>query len=670
MTIYTQDIVGTGYLEELSLPIGESTAATFGTQRTVGRLGLSSIGLLDEEYAEPSPLVDAETARKRIKELNFDITVPDEGIKQNKLDALIEINQDRRTRESIIQRGPEGFLAGTANIGAAFLASFTDPVEVGLSFIPVVGQARYTALLANAGSKLARAGVRARVGAVEGLAGAAIAEPFIYAASRYEQTDYDMTDVLESLAFGTVFGGGLHMGAGALADSFRRNGTTALASPEGAAATTINSLSPQTRVDALSAAINQAVSGRQIDVETILEMDLRFRDMRARAMETTSLTPVARTTFGLQEPPVPPGMTRLYHGSSTPGRLDGKAWFSTSRQYAESYRPGAELQYVDYPTSKVNAALDPDGYGQTVERGFTWNVELDVAETGPRKVLGISGGQQSKTELGQPNAVESAIGTNVSESLVEPPLRATTGAMDSKGEIPIYQTAREAERIRDKVLKNRGEELEIQQLPDGTYTLLRAYDAQPVRNADGTPMAFDTERAAAKAAKSITDLKDRDLTPVAFMDGGQMKFALVENAPKGMADAAKRNPDLVDLGIAMDRTVNAASKLVDEEQARARVQEAYNRMRESYRPENARLADMQAVRKFDEIYKSISDEDTIERVIETSDNIIDESIRLADALNIRKELDVELSRLDAEIKDAEAIGRGFEAAGLCSLRRS
>ena len=593
MTIYTQDIVGTGYLEELSLPLGESTAASFGTSRTIGRKILDSIGLLDTEYAEPSPLVDAETARKRVKELKFDITVPDEGIKQNKLDALIEINQDRRTRESIIQRGPDGLLAGAANIGASFLASFTDPLEVALGFVPVVGQARYTALLANAGSKLARAGVRARVGAVEGLAGAAIAEPFIYASARYEQTDYDMTDVLESLAFGTVFGGGLHMGAGAIADSFRRTGNPLLGTPQGTAASTINGLSPQTRVDALSAAINQAVSGRQIDIETILEMDPRFRDMRARAMETTSLTPVGGA--GLK--PFAPESIRVI----TPEQLNRK---------------------------------------------------VDLAASG------------------KPTVAESATGSNVNGNLVEPPLRATTGAMDSKGEIPVYQTAREAERIRDKVLKSRGEELEVQQLPDGTYTLLRAYDAQPVRNADGTPMAFDTERAAAKAAKSITDLKDRDLTPVAFMDGGQMKFALVENAPKGMADAAKRNPDLVDLGLAMDRTVNAASKMVSEEQAYARVQEAYNRMRESYRPENARLADMQAVRQFDEIYKNISDEDTIERVIETSDSIIDESIRLADALNIRKELDVELSRLDAEIKDAEAIGRGFEAAGLCSLRRS
>jgi hypothetical protein len=89
------------------------------------------------------------------------------------------------------------------------------------------------------------------------------------------------------------------------------------------------------------------------------------------------------------EPPVAEGMTRLYHGSATPGRTEGKAWFSTDRQYAENYRgkDGSELQYVDMPTELVNKNVDPDNYGQTVEKGFTWNVELDSSETGPRKVI-------------------------------------------------------------------------------------------------------------------------------------------------------------------------------------------------------------------------------------------------------------------------------------------
>ena len=89
----------------------------------------------------------------------------------------------------------------------------------------------------------------------------------------------------------------------------------------------------------------------------------------------------------LTEPPVTEGMTRLYHGSATPGRYTGAAWFSTDKDYAQNYRQGAELQYVDVPTKWVNEKADPDNYGQTPAKGFTFNTELDSSFTGPRKPL-------------------------------------------------------------------------------------------------------------------------------------------------------------------------------------------------------------------------------------------------------------------------------------------
>ena len=94
--------------------------------------------------------------------------------------------------------------------------------------------------------------------------------------------------------------------------------------------------------------------------------------------------PSGEETIDYVEGPAP-GMTRLYHGSATHGRYDGKAWFSTSKEYAKNYRNDAQLQYVDYPTDKLNAIADPDNYGQTIDKGFTINVELDSSETGLRK---------------------------------------------------------------------------------------------------------------------------------------------------------------------------------------------------------------------------------------------------------------------------------------------
>lgn len=671
MPIYTQANEAKQYIEEMPLGTGEAVGASF--LQTFQRNPVTSLFVdakqLYSDYVEQSPVIDAETARKRVEQEGLKLTIPDDGIKENVLNILMENKYQENRLKSILERGPDGFVTGLATFGASVGASLLDPINIAAAFVPVYGQVRYTSLLANAAGAVGRAGVRARVGAVEGFVGAALVEPIVYFSAQYQQADYTMTESLEALAFGTIFGGGLHMGVGALGDAFRRTGSTLTAKPDGNVGRILNSLEPETRVDVFNGAVGQVLSGRQIDIEARLQMDPIFRNTTARALESTSLTPIGRTSFTLQEPPVPPGMTRLYHGSSTPGRLDGKAWFSTDRKYAESYRPGAELQYVDYPTSKVNAALDPDGYGQTVDRGFTWNVELDSSETGLRKIVSQTSTQTTSTIGNQLSTPEVALNSAVNPGLVEPPLRAVTGAMDSSGNVPVYQTAREAERIRDKVLKNRGEQLEVRQLPDGTYTLLRPYDAQPVRNPDGTPMSFDTERAAAKASKSITDLKDRNLTPVAFMEEGQMKFALVENAPKGMAAAAKKNPELVDLGLAMDRSINAESKLIDEEIAKNRVQKAYERMRESYRAENLRLADMEAVRSVDDTYAVAMRPEKPDMPVDDLDAIVEEARRVGDALGLRAEFDAEMAKYDALIQDADAVGRGFEAAALCGLRR-
>lgn len=113
--------------------------------------------------------------------------------------------------------------------------------------------------------------------------------------------------------------------------------------------------------------------------------------------------PAPKQRIGEDEPPLADGMVRLYHGSATHGRYDGPAWFSTNRRYAADYRDGAELQYVDMPAERINAIADPDGYGQTVERGFTVNKEFDSSETGARRpLLQAAAGQQPAVAISSP----------------------------------------------------------------------------------------------------------------------------------------------------------------------------------------------------------------------------------------------------------------------------
>lgn len=174
-------------------------------------------------FAEPdSPLLSAEDARNRIAETGLDLTVPDTGIRERALDILIERKREEAERQFILSRAPAGSFP--AQLAASFVASAIDPLNIASAFVPVYGEARYTALLSKATTATQRAAVRARVGAVEGAAGAAIVEPIVLVASERDQADYDMTDSLLNIAFGTVLGGGLHAGGGAIAD-WRRPST-------------------------------------------------------------------------------------------------------------------------------------------------------------------------------------------------------------------------------------------------------------------------------------------------------------------------------------------------------------------------------------------------------------------------------------------------------------
>ena len=119
-------------------------------------------------------------------------------------------------------RGPKGSwnpLSGGFYVGAAKLAvgigtSFLDPINIGASFIPVFGQARFAAIAARTGFKTARA-VR---GGVEGAVGATLLEPIVYGSAQKIQADYDLVDSFMNIGFGTIIGSGLHVGAGALKD--------------------------------------------------------------------------------------------------------------------------------------------------------------------------------------------------------------------------------------------------------------------------------------------------------------------------------------------------------------------------------------------------------------------------------------------------------------------
>ena len=165
------------------------------------------------------PLISKDELNKKYSNLDLFF---EQDEKQSTVDILVNRKTLERERQSIIARGPEGsfnpfnsgFYTGGAKLGTSLAVSIADPINIASAFIPVVGEARFASLVARQGLTKAR-GIR---GVVEGAVGAAAVEPIVLTAATAEQADYGLMDSFLNVTFGSIIGGGLHIGAGALKD--------------------------------------------------------------------------------------------------------------------------------------------------------------------------------------------------------------------------------------------------------------------------------------------------------------------------------------------------------------------------------------------------------------------------------------------------------------------
>jgi len=224
------------------------------------------------------------------------ININDHGISDEALKTLIFRKQVELQRQETFARSRGGVAEGAARFGIAFGTSLSDPLNVGLSFIPVVGQAKYLKWLQLAKTPLARAGVRAGVGAIEGAAGAAIVEPFIYGSRRAEQADYDSVDSLLNVAFGTALGAGLHTTVGGIADivgNFRRAAEAPPSvppapTPEVSTAPLLPETTPRVReltVENISVLTPEEISSQRDRINSLMEQPENATGDRAVALE-------------------------------------------------------------------------------------------------------------------------------------------------------------------------------------------------------------------------------------------------------------------------------------------------------------------------------------------------------------------------------------------------
>ena len=261
---------------------------------------VSSIWRLSElEYNrnkdDDEPLIDRRILNEKYKDIGLFF---EEDEKQSTVDILVERKEEENERRSIINRGPQGLPVGAAKLVTSFVASAVDPINLVAAFIPFVGQTNFARLVARYGFTRARL----TKGAIEGTLGTALFEPIVYTAAQREQSDYDLLDSFIAVSFGTILGGGLHVGAGKLKDFIKRRkferkvnearekaGITDGETPEwnpykeyyGENARIMKELaetSPETRAILLQRALTDLIEDNPVNVKPIADLDPKLRN--------------------------------------------------------------------------------------------------------------------------------------------------------------------------------------------------------------------------------------------------------------------------------------------------------------------------------------------------------------------------------------------------------
>ena len=241
------------------------------------------------------PLIDRQELNKKYSNLDLFF---DQDEKQSTVDILVERKKEERERQSIIQRGPKGFGVSALKLGTSFVASAADPFNLALAFVPIVGQMRFASLVAKYGFTRARLAK----GAIEGTVGTSLIEPVVYTAAQREQSDYDLLDSFLAVSFGTILGGGLHVGAGKLKDFRTRRkfekkvaaakekaGITNAETPEWNAYKAyypensrimkeLAETDPEIRVTLLQRALTDLIDDKPINVKSIADLDPKLRN--------------------------------------------------------------------------------------------------------------------------------------------------------------------------------------------------------------------------------------------------------------------------------------------------------------------------------------------------------------------------------------------------------
>jgi hypothetical protein len=280
----------------------------------------------------------------------------DASMTEDKAAALAAMYDAKQVRQYFAEKRPI----------TAFLGNLAGQAVDPINYIPVAGPS-------------VRAAAVARMGLVKGVAATAALDAAANTAiaglaTRETRRSYGddvswqamiseiATAALIGSAFGTV-GGALERRAGLRADALRADAEVKVQTLKA---------TQEARI-----ALNEAIGGLATDGEVRLSPNATAPIERIVA--ETSAAPRSSIGADVVEPPVPPGMVRVYHSGQSIGEGETGRWVSTNRTYASDYRRDLPLHYLDLPENDprlVNADVPEQG----VKQGFTFNFETTPQE--------------------------------------------------------------------------------------------------------------------------------------------------------------------------------------------------------------------------------------------------------------------------------------------------
>ncbi len=317
----------------------------------------ASFGGVDLQ-STPRPRLSKDEILAKSQAAGVELEIPEDGLSVEATDFLIDRRVRQRKYQDVINRSEFGSRSA-AGFGVQIAASFLDPLNIGLAFVPVIGPARYEMLLAKQSGALGRAGIRAGIGAAEGAAGVAVFEPLNISYHQKLQDDYSALDSLINIGFGSAFGGGLHVAGGAIKDAYLGKWWEPAINPAPSKEVTagIYGANTQIKIGDQYAAAKWAV----MDVEDInaamSKADNQFRD-RTRAASDTQVRDIANNIdFNLlAESPV------MDFGAPTLSR-DGLVIGGNGRVAAinKAHDIGTGLKYVEDLKAELSRfGIDPE----------------------------------------------------------------------------------------------------------------------------------------------------------------------------------------------------------------------------------------------------------------------------------------------------------------------